>query len=84
MEHTDVCFAPVLSLAEAPQHPHNVERGTFVLNKLLTGELPPQKGTVTAPANQSGKDWCQTSVCPTRYMLLLRPKFTNASEGSKL
>ncbi|MGZ4730171.1 MAG: CaiB/BaiF CoA transferase family protein, partial [Acidimicrobiales bacterium] len=30
MEHTDVCFAPVLSLAEAPQHPHNVERGTFV------------------------------------------------------
>jgi alpha-methylacyl-CoA racemase len=30
MEHTDVCFAPVLSLSEAPQHPHNVERGTFV------------------------------------------------------
>jgi alpha-methylacyl-CoA racemase len=30
MEHTDVCFAPVLSLAEAPQHPHNVARGTFV------------------------------------------------------
>ena len=30
MEHTDVCFAPVLSMAEAPQHPHNVERGTFV------------------------------------------------------
>ncbi len=30
MEHTDVCFAPVLSLEEAPSHPHNVERGTFV------------------------------------------------------
>jgi alpha-methylacyl-CoA racemase len=30
MEHSDVCFAPVLSLAEAPRHPHNVERGTFV------------------------------------------------------
>jgi alpha-methylacyl-CoA racemase len=30
MEHTDVCFAPVLSLAEAPQHPHNVARGSFV------------------------------------------------------
>jgi alpha-methylacyl-CoA racemase len=30
MEGTDVCFAPVLSLTEAPQHPHNVERGTFV------------------------------------------------------
>ena len=30
MEHTDICFAPVLSMAEAPQHPHNVARGTFV------------------------------------------------------
>jgi alpha-methylacyl-CoA racemase len=30
MEMTDVCFAPVLSLAEAPQHPHNVERETFL------------------------------------------------------
>ena len=30
MDATDVCFAPVLSLAEAPNHPHNVERGTFV------------------------------------------------------
>ncbi len=30
MEGTDVCFAPVLSIAEAPQHAHNVERGTFV------------------------------------------------------
>jgi alpha-methylacyl-CoA racemase len=30
MEGTDVCFAPVLSIAEAPQHPHNEKRGTFV------------------------------------------------------
>jgi alpha-methylacyl-CoA racemase len=30
MEGTDVCFAPVLSLAEAPQHPHNLHRGTFI------------------------------------------------------
>jgi alpha-methylacyl-CoA racemase len=30
LEATDVCFAPVLSLTEAPKHPHNVERGTFV------------------------------------------------------
>jgi len=29
LEGTDVCFAPVLSLAEAPDHPHNVARGTF-------------------------------------------------------
>jgi len=30
LEGTDVCFAPVLSLSEAPQHPHNVARGTYV------------------------------------------------------
>ncbi len=31
MEGTDVCFAPVLSMEEAPQHPHNRARGTFVV-----------------------------------------------------
>ena len=30
MDGTDICFAPVLSLAEAPRHSHNVARGTFV------------------------------------------------------
>ena len=27
---SDVCYAPVLDLEEAPYHPHNVARGTFV------------------------------------------------------
>ena len=30
MEHTDVCFAPVLTIDEAAGHPHNVARKTFV------------------------------------------------------
>jgi alpha-methylacyl-CoA racemase len=30
LEGTDACFAPVLSLEEAPQHPHHQARGTFV------------------------------------------------------
>ena len=30
MEGTDVCFAPVLAMGEAPDHPHNRARGTFV------------------------------------------------------
>ncbi|MEM0985274.1 MAG: CaiB/BaiF CoA-transferase family protein [Pseudomonadota bacterium] len=30
MEGTDICFAPVLSMAEAPGHAHNQARGTFV------------------------------------------------------
>lgn len=30
LEATDVCFAPVLTMQEAPTHPHNVSRETFV------------------------------------------------------
>ena len=30
LEGSDACFAPVLSLAEAPKHPHNAARGTFI------------------------------------------------------
>ena len=30
LEGADVCFAPVLDLAEAPTHPHNKARDTFV------------------------------------------------------
>lgn len=30
LEGSDVCFAPLLSLAEAAEHPHNVARGMFV------------------------------------------------------
>ena len=30
LEGTDACVAPVLSLVEAPAHPHNQARGTFV------------------------------------------------------
>jgi alpha-methylacyl-CoA racemase len=29
-EGTDACVAPVLSMSEAPQHPHNRARGSFV------------------------------------------------------
>ena len=38
MEGTDVCFAPVMDLSEAPKHPHNVARQAFVN---VGGELQP-------------------------------------------
>lgn len=40
MEGTDVCFAPVLSFEEAPQHPHNVARGTFVMRDGVLQSIP--------------------------------------------
>lgn len=30
MEGTDICFAPVLTMSQAAQHPHNVERKMFI------------------------------------------------------
>ena len=30
LEGSDACFAPVLSMAEAPHHPHNVARQSFI------------------------------------------------------
>ena len=38
MEGTDICYAPVLDLDEAPQHPHNLARKTFVE---VDGEIQP-------------------------------------------
>lgn len=40
MEGTDVCFAPVLSMTEAPEHPHNKERQTFVNYEGVTQPAP--------------------------------------------
>jgi alpha-methylacyl-CoA racemase len=40
MEHTDVCFAPVLTMSEAALHPHNVTRQTFVEHAGLTQPAP--------------------------------------------
>ena len=40
MEGTDVCFAPVLTMAEAAEHPHNVARGTFVEHSGITQPAP--------------------------------------------
>lgn len=37
---SDACYAPVLSLGEAPQHPHNVSRGTFTKAGGVTQPMP--------------------------------------------
>ncbi|MAI89384.1 CaiB/BaiF CoA-transferase family protein [Ponticaulis sp.] len=47
MEGTDICFAPVLSLAEAPKHPHNVERKTFIEIDGVVQPAPAPRFSVT-------------------------------------
>jgi alpha-methylacyl-CoA racemase len=47
LEGTDTCFAPVLSLDEAPQHPHNQARGTFVQINGITQPAPAPRFSAT-------------------------------------
>jgi len=50
MEMTDVCFAPVLAMREAPQHPHNAARGTFIQLAGVTQPAPcPRFSATPAP-----------------------------------
>lgn len=60
MEGTDVCFAPVLDLAEAPDHPHNKARDTFIELNGVTQPAPAPRfsrtqGKVQSPAAIAGE-----------------------------
>lgn len=47
MDGTDICFAPVLSLREAPQHPHNIARSTFVEDGGMVQPAPAPRFSAT-------------------------------------
>lgn len=49
LEGTDVCFAPVLNMQEAPQHPHNRARELFVEVDGVTQNAPVPKFSETTP-----------------------------------
>ena len=60
MEGTDVCFAPVLDLKEAPNHPHNIDRKTFVeLDGVIQPAPAPRfsrtQGEIQGPAAMAGE-----------------------------
>jgi alpha-methylacyl-CoA racemase len=50
LEGTDACFAPVLDWSEAPRHPHNVARGTFVTVEGVVQPAPAPRFSRTRPA----------------------------------
>ena len=49
MEHTDVCFAPVLTMAEAAEHPHNIARQMIVERDGLKQPAPAPRFSRTVP-----------------------------------
>jgi alpha-methylacyl-CoA racemase len=50
MEGTDVCYAPVLRMSEAAQHPHNVARNTFIDVAGVTQPAPAPRYSRSAPS----------------------------------
>jgi alpha-methylacyl-CoA racemase len=61
MAETDICYAPVLSMGEAPSHPHNVARGTFAEIGGITQPMPAPRYSATPsdlpqPAPTAGAD----------------------------
>ncbi|MDH3304537.1 MAG: CoA transferase [Gammaproteobacteria bacterium] len=55
LEGSDACFAPVLDFTEAPSHPHNQARGTYVT---IAGVDQP------APAPRFSRSECQLPAWP--------------------
>lgn len=61
LEGTDTCFAPVLSVEEAPQHPHNIARGTYIeLDGIVQPGPAPRfsrtPNAIPAPPDAPGSD----------------------------
>jgi len=60
-EGSDACVTPVLSLSEAPKHPHNQARGTFaevdgVVQPAVAPRFSRTPGAVRSAAPQAGAD----------------------------
>ena len=55
MEGTDVCFAPVLSIFEAPEHPHNKHRDTFVDVEGIVQPAPARVSAARPPPSRTAR-----------------------------
>ena len=49
MDGSDVCFAPVLDYLEAPYHPHNIARNTYITLNDLVQPAPAPKFSRSTP-----------------------------------
>ena len=50
MEGTDICFAPILTMEEAPKHPHMAARQVFVERHGVTQPAPAPRFSRTPSA----------------------------------
>jgi alpha-methylacyl-CoA racemase len=54
LEGTDACFAPVLTIEEAPLHSHNRARGTYLKSEGVTQPAPAPRFSRTSAERSSG------------------------------
>ncbi|HJQ03452.1 MAG TPA: CaiB/BaiF CoA-transferase family protein [Jatrophihabitans sp.] len=66
-EPLDACVAPVLTLAEAPEHPHNMARGNYIEAAGVTVAAPTPRfsATATAPAGPPPRSGADTDALLT-------------------
>ncbi len=57
MEQKEICFAPVLAMSEAPKHPHNAARGSFVTVDDVVQPGPAPKFSRSSSNVQRGPAW---------------------------
>ncbi len=63
MEGSDVCFAPILSLEEAPHHPHNQSRGSYIeVDGMLQHAPTPRFSRTQADKPRKGKSTGADSI----------------------
>jgi len=71
MEGSDACFAPVLSMGEAPRHPHNLARGNFLEVDGVTqpGPAPRFSRTPAGPVAPPPRPGAHTDALLARHGL---------------
>jgi alpha-methylacyl-CoA racemase len=79
LEGTDVCFAPVLDLEEAPEHPHNKNRKTYIEKEGITQPAPAPRFSRTQGEIQSAP-----AICGENSEEILQNWGFTTSEISKL
>lgn len=69
LEQVDACCAPVLSMSEAPEHPHNFARGTFVEceDVLQPGTVPRFSATPSDPPTHGDAGQTSTEAVLKRW-----------------
>lgn len=91
LEQIDVCFTPILSLSQAPQHPHNRARNTFVDLHGVLQPAPAPRFSATPSAiqhppvaagqdqNQALRDW---GFSPAEISALASRDVVTARDGA--